>query len=324
MYHNNKHIIHRSFFLALCLWLAGTFFGCQEEIEVELPDYESKIVIEGSIENGYPAMVILSNSIPYFENIDMNYLMNKVFIRDAEVYITSSDGQSEPLTFQYCEDSPFFFAYRGNNIRGKENTSYTLTVKYNDQTYTSTTTIPCTFDLDSIWFSTISDLINADTMRTIRIQMTDNPNEENFYAFRLKVYCPKFRDRVWNYSIPIAFDDKTINGITFNLELERYPALSLFNFNLTEEERKAMSRLTFRPGDTVIVKHSQMDFNSYQFMISGGMEAVLGTSPFFNPTPVISNIEGENVLGAWCGFASKYDTLVWPDTIGYYSKPRKK
>ena len=42
--------------------------GCQTEIEVDLPDYEPKFVVEGYIENGKPAMVILTQSMPYFEH----------------------------------------------------------------------------------------------------------------------------------------------------------------------------------------------------------------------------------------------------------------
>ncbi len=303
-------------------WIVFSFFplafiGCQQEIEVDLPDYETKLVVEGSIESGKPAMVILSKSIPYFSNIDLNYLLNNVFIRDAEVYVTSSDGEMERLTFQYCADSPVMFAYCGNNIRGKENTSYTLTINYDGQTYTATTTIPKTFDLEKLWFSTISEFFNADTMRTIRIQMTDNPAEENYYTFQLKLSCPSFKDRLWTYTVPIAFDDKSISGITFNYELERYGYSTMFSYMMSEEERQAQERITFRPGDTVYVKHSQIDYNSYRFLVTGGTEAIMGTSPFSNPAPVVSNIEHDNALGAWCGFASKIDTLIWPDTIGY-------
>ena len=305
------------FFWIVFSFIPLAFVGCQQEIEVDLPDYETKLVVEGSIESGKPAMVILSKSIPYFSNIDLNYLLNNVFIRDAEVYVTSSDGEMERLTFQYCADSPVMFAYCGNNIRGKENTSYTLTINYDGQTYTATTTIPKTFDLEKIWFSTISEFFNADTMRTIRIQMTDNPAEENYYTFQLKLSCPSFKDRLWTYTVPIAFDDKSISGITFNYELERYGYSTMFSYMMSEEERQAQERITFRPGDTVYVKHSQIDYNSYRFLVTGGTEAIMGTSPFSNPAPVVSNIEHDNALGAWCGFASKIDTLIWPDTIGY-------
>ena len=46
------------------------FSSCQKEIEVDIPDYDRKIVIEGRIENGSPAMVIVSRSVPYFDPIN--------------------------------------------------------------------------------------------------------------------------------------------------------------------------------------------------------------------------------------------------------------
>ena len=78
--------------------------GCQTEIDVEMPEYEPKLVIEGTIENGQPAIVMLSKSISYLAEIDLNYLRDHVMITDAEVIVTSSDGESERLTFQFCPD----------------------------------------------------------------------------------------------------------------------------------------------------------------------------------------------------------------------------
>lgn len=308
---------HRLFGIISGIVIALSFGACETPIDVDLPDYSSKLVIEGTIETGEPAIVFLSKSIPYFSEINIDSL-SKCIITDAEVWVTSSDGESEQLTFQLCLDAPLYMAYVSHNLKGKENTSYTLTVKYNGQTYTATTSIPHTFSIDSAWFDNPSEYINSDTMRAVRILMTDDASEVNYYSFKIKVACPKFTDRLWISTLPMAFDDKTFNGCTFNYELERYGTSPLAMAMLSEEERQTQSRLTFRPGDTVYIKNSLMDYNSYRFMMTGGSEAVLGSNPFTNPAPVYSNIEGENVLGAWCGFASKVTRIVWPDTIGYY------
>ena len=299
----------KTIILLLIVGLLAT--SCETPIEVELPDYEPKLVIEGTIENGEPAIVTLTKSIPYFEAIDLNYILQNVLVMDAEVTVTSSDGECEQLTFQYCPDAPLSVAFVSNTLRGKENTSYTLTVKYKEQTYTAVTTIPHTFDLDSLWFDCPLDLVDAEAMGSVRVLMTDNGDEDNFYAFKVKVACPQFTDRQWCSTLPIAFDDKTFNGLTFNYELERYGVSTLLTGDMTDEERQEYTRLSFRPGDTVYVKHSLMDYNTYRFMMTGGMEAVMGSNPFTNPAPVASNIQGEGVLGAWCGFASKVDKLVW-------------
>lgn len=290
-----------------CILLAA----CETPIDVDLPDYDPKLVIEGTIENGEVAVVTLTNSIPYFANINLEYIMQNVLVTDAEVTITSSDSVSEQLMFQYYPDAPLSVAFVGRNLRGEEGKSYTLTVKYKGEIYTAETTIPHTFDLDSLWFDCPSDLVNADSMRTIRVLMTDNAQEANFYSFKVKLSCPRFSDRLWVSTLPLAFDDKTFNGLTFNYELERYNVSTLFTEGRSEEELREYTRMTFRPGDTVYVKHSQIDYDTYRFMMTGGMEAVMGSNPFTNPAPVASNIRGNGVLGAWCGFASKVDTLVW-------------
>ena len=295
----------------IILFLGVIVAGCQTEIDVEMPEYEPKLVIEGTIENGQPAIVMLSKSISYLAEIDLNYLRDHVMITDAEVIVTSSDGESERLTFQFCPEAPLFFAFKSMNLKGKENTTYTLTVNYAGEQYTAETTIPRTFALDSIRFDNPSEFVNSDSMRVVRIQMTDNPAENNYYAFSVKVHCPDFQDRLWASSVPVAFDDKTFNGLTFNYEIERYGVSMLFAAAMSDEERRAYSRMTFRPGDTVYVRHSQMDYNTYRFMVTGGSEAVLGSNPFTNPAPVESNIKGERVLGNWSGFASAVDTLIW-------------
>ena len=304
------NVFHR-YSKLLLLFLAVIAAGCQSEIDVDMPEYEPKLVIEGTIENGQPAIVMLSKSISYLAEIDLDYLRDNVMITDAEVIVTSSDGESERLTFQFCPEAPLFFAFKSTNLKGKENTTYTLTVNYAGEQYTAQTTIPSTFALDSIRFDNPSEFVNSDSMRAIRIQMTDNPMESNYYAFSVKVHCPVFQDHLWVSSIPVAFDDKTFNRLTFNYEIERYGVSMLFASAMSEEERKAYSRMTFRPGDTVYVRHSQMDYDTYRFMITGGSEAVLGSNPFTNPAPVASNIKGERVLGNWSGFASAVDTLIW-------------
>ena len=102
----------RIHYINLLLFLFLTIlFSCQKEIEVTLPDYDQKLVIEGSIENGEPAMVIVSNSVPYFATLDLNTLMNKVLVTDAVVTVTSSTGESEQLQLIYTDQSPVYIAY---------------------------------------------------------------------------------------------------------------------------------------------------------------------------------------------------------------------
>lgn len=307
-----QHIFDIFHSICSILFIVLTLAGCETEIDVDLPEYSPKIVIEGMIENGQPARVVLSRSIPYLATIDINYIWEQVIITgdSAQVFLTTDAGETEQLQYQYCYESPLYMAFVSQNIKGEENMGYTLTVRFRGETYTAHTTIPNTFDLDSIGFDHSSELLN-DSMASIRLLLTDDGSKENYYAFSCKVQCPTLHDRLWVSTIPNAFDDQTFNGLTFNYEITRAGVSTFMMQDMSVEELRDFTRLTFRPGDTVFVRHSLMDYDSYRFMITGGTEAIFGTNPFTNPAPVVSNIQGKNVLGAWCGYASKIDTLIW-------------
>ncbi|MCQ2279667.1 MAG: DUF4249 domain-containing protein [Bacteroidales bacterium] len=293
------------FFVTICASLSS----CEKEIEVDLPDYDDKIVIEGTIENGSPAMVIVSKSIPYFATLDLETLMNDVFIRDAVVTV-SCDGQSEQLHFTLCEDSPVYLAYVGRNIIGEPNKRYDLRVEYDGKVYTSSTTIREPFHLDSVWLAFLNE---KDTLPTSRIQLTDNPATHDYYQFRIKVHGKKLHDRLWVTSMPVAFDDATFSGQTVNYEILRANPSALFMATMTDEEKQEYYRITYRKGDTVYLKTSMLDYDAYQYWSAMTYQLAIGQNPFMSPAPVPCNITGDNVIGNWCGFASTVDTLYYPD-----------
>lgn len=299
----------KALYKALFFILFGILFTqCQKEIEVELPDYERKIVIEGSIECGEPAMVIVSRSVPYFSTIDIETLMNDVFIRDAEVIVTSSTGETENLTFWYNPESPINFAYTGHTLLGEPGKSYKLTVRYEGKEYTSTTSMSEPLRLDSAWLA-FKDA--TDTMPTSRIQLTDRVNSHDYYMFRIKVHGKKLHDRLWVTSMPVAFDDATFNGLTVNYEILRSNPSSIFMAEMTDEEKEEFYRVTYRHGDTVYIKTSLIDYNAFLYWSSMSYELALGQNPFMSPAPIPCNISGENVIGNWTAFASTVDTLYY-------------
>jgi len=297
-------------FLLIIIGLTPFFFcGCQKEIEVELPDYDRKIVIEGRIENGSPAMVIVSRSVPYFDHINLETLMNDVFIRDAVVTI-SCDGVSEQLQFAPCADSPIYFAYVGRNIIGEPGKRYDLRVEIGDTVYTSSTTICQPISLDSVWLAFANE---QDTTPTTRIQLSDRPETHDYYMFQIKVYGKRLHDRLWVTSFPVAFDDATFNGQTVNYEILRANPSSLFEPNMTDAEKDEFYRMTYRKGDTIFMKTSILDYEGFLYWSAMTYEISVGQNPFMSPAPVPCNIKGENVIGNWCGFASTIDTIYYLD-----------
>lgn len=276
---------------------------------MDIPDYERKIVIEGRIENGSPAMVIVSRSVDYFAPLNFETLMNDVFIKNAVVTV-SCDGVSEQLQFTLCEDSPVYLAYVGRNIIGEPGKRYDLRVEIGDTVYTSSTTICQPFHLDSVWLAFASP---QDTTPTTRIQLTDNPATHDYYMFQLKIHGKRLHDRLWVTSFPVAFDDATFSGQTVNYEILRANPSSLFESTMSDEEKDEFYRMTYRKGDTIYMKTSLLDYESYLYWSAMTYELSVGQNPFMSPAPVPCNIKGENVIGNWSGFASTIDTLYYPD-----------
>ena len=301
--------------LLIIIGLVSVFLSsCQKEIEVDIPDYDRKIVIEGRIENGSPAMVIVSRSVPYFDHIDLATLMNDVFIKDAVVTV-SCDGVSEQLRLMPWLDSPIYFAYVGDTtsascIKGEPGKRYDLRVEIGDKVYTSSTTILEPFHLDSLWLAFANE---QDTTPTTRIQLTDNPATHDYYMFQIKVHGKRLHDRLWVTSFPVAFDDATFNGQTVNYEILRANPSSLFESTMTDEEKDEFYRVTYRKGDTIYMKTSLIDYDGFQYWSAMTYAISVGQNPFMSPAPVPCNIKGENVIGNWCGFASTIDTVYYLD-----------
>ena len=296
---------------SLWLMILLLIYSCETDIDLDLPEYKEKIVVEGIIENGKPPMVLITKSIPYFSEINSAEMLEKLIINDAKVTITSDKGELEVLTYGVHADSPLFFAYTGFSLKGTCDTRYKLTIEYADKTYESETYIPNTFELDSIW---IAKLRPEDTTATVRVLLNDDGASRDYYQFKVKVKGNGLNDRLWAFTLPLTFDDATFNGLVFNYEILRATPSSLYAAALSDEEKRKYWRGDYRVGDTIYVKRSLMDYDSYRFWSTAMSEISFGQSTFMSPPPIQGNIKcntGEHVLGSWCGFASKEDTVYF-------------
>ena len=291
------------------------FFSCQTEIEVKVPEYYDKLVVEGYIENDEYPVVSLYRSAPYFSTMSLEYLIIHVMVRDAKVFVSSSKGEEQELFMNTFPDveAPLFFAYKGTGFKGELNTSYTLRVEWDGKVYTSETKILDTFDLDSAFFVPRFGHTEIDSVANLRIRMTDNGKGGNYYQFKVKIHCKEFYDRLWITTIPAAFDDSPFKGQSFNYEIIRGAPETVFLPDMTEQERRRYFRGNYKVGDTVYMKYALLDEPGYLFWQSASGELTFGQNPFMSPTPIISNIQcntGEKCLGVWCGAAKKEMQLI--------------
>jgi len=289
------------------------FVACETNIDIDLPEYKEKLVVEGYIENGEVPWVIITKSFPYFTTFS-DSMFEKMLVMDAKVTVTSkSDNEVQKLEFQFDPESPIYISYKGT-ISGRANETYTLEIEWNDKIYTATTSILEPFDLDSIW---IHKSKSTDTTGGIRVQLSDNPYKNDYYQFFVKIKNGSLlTDRLWAFTLPLVFDDGTFNGLSFAYEIVRGTPSNLFASAMTDEERKQYFRSHYISGDTIIVKHSLMDYYSYRFWMSAMNEISFGQNAFMSAPPIATNIKcvtdkKESVLGVWCGYASKKDTLIF-------------
>ena len=75
------------------IYITLVLFSCREEITLDLPQIDEQMVVQGSIENGFPPYIILTRNQGYFDPIDNN-TFNNLFIDDAEITVWTkhSDG----------------------------------------------------------------------------------------------------------------------------------------------------------------------------------------------------------------------------------------
>lgn len=172
-----------------------TLTTCEDVIDVNLNSAEPRLVIEASINwlkntSGNVQSIKLSLSAPFFdENIQP--------ANGAIVQITDSNSN----VFIFTEDANTG-VYITNTFTPVLNQSYTLTIVYNNQTYTAIESLVSVVPIDNIEQIDNGGFTGEDI--ELKAYYTDPLNEENFYLFEfiseiaviptLDVYDDEFTD----------------------------------------------------------------------------------------------------------------------------------
>ena len=157
--------------------------------------FRPQIVVEGSIDSGEPAVVVLTQMLPYGSDTEEGPLnMKEIVIRWATVSL--SDGErSEMLVGKIDTNYTPPYIYAGSSIRGEPGKKYTLTVKYSGRTLTAETVVPEPVPIRK--YEVIPSQTN-DTLYSIKIYFEDNPERKDYYKVFAKVknsdnrYFPAF------------------------------------------------------------------------------------------------------------------------------------
>lgn len=282
----------------------ASFGSCEKEVKINLQSSPAQLVVQGAIENGTPPYVILNTTFGFFSSVDISTIQNS-FVHGAEV--TVSDGVRTITLKEYALDTAAgnkFYVYSvdttnlANVIIGELGKFYTLTIKYNGTTYTSVTKIPYPKGLDTLWFGppTFARESTPANARELFGNYTDPDTLGNYVKYFTK------RNNEGFYPAGV-FSDEIVNGKPIN-NIDLFAGQANDNGTGSNSD----SSYYFYPGDSVIVRWSEIDKNVYDFWNTYEFALRSSGNPFSSPINVKSNITN-GALGAWAGYGSIYYRL---------------
>ena len=140
---------YSTFFFSIAL-----LWSCTKEVQIDIPGYQEQLVVDGRIETGQPAIVLLSKSANVYSSTNFDSYLNS-FVDDAIVVL--SDGtQTDTLTKICTDDLPPGFeqivagifgipaevlvnlhlcAYVSLNMLGEVGKTYTLQIAHEGKQY---------------------------------------------------------------------------------------------------------------------------------------------------------------------------------------------
>ena len=312
--------------LILFSLVALVFVSCEKEVQVDLPVTEPKLVVEGTIEQGKPPIVILTRTQSYFAPTDLGSIAN-MFVKDA--VITVSDGSttvellelSSALLPETLIDSvaevtgidPTLLAQADitvytlldSSMNGVIGRTYTLNVSGDGKTCSAVTKIPNVVPWDSTWWRLAEQNADDDSSGYIWGRLTDPDTMGNgyrHYARRFYSADPDFiEDSRFISPLGTTFNDKYLNGLTVDLFAVR--GRSPFTDNSEDETAGYFLR-----GDSVVMKLVSMGLKEADFYLTYDNNVASQGDIFSTPANARGNIDGG--LGIWAGWAAYYDTLV--------------
>ena len=288
--------------LLVALCCVTCLLSCEKNIDFKLKVVHDVLVVDASIENNQPPIVVLSKSFDYFSKIGAQTL-DTLFVHNAAVFI-SNGVQTQQLKEYSVGASGFrtyFYSIDTSNIRsafeGQFNTTYNLKVNVAGKEYTSTTTIPALAKkIDSLWWKQAP--FSTDTSEVVMIMRATDPAGLGNYIR----YYTKINNGFFLPGAQSVYDDQLIDGTTYDLKVDP---------GINRNDPVAFDKNFFHRGDTVTLKLSNIDRSSYQFWLTMEFAYQSIGNPFASPNTVRGNISN-GALGAFCGYAAGLKTLVIP------------
>jgi hypothetical protein len=274
------------------------FSSCEKAVNFNLDKSDSKLVVDASIENNRPPIVILSKSLDYFNKITPE-LLSQSFVHDAAVFISDGNGpqQLREYAIDNGSDSLYYYSTQvGNVFLGAFETSYDLRVEVNNEIYTAHTSIPgLAKKIDSVWWKDAP--ANPDTNKAVVMaRVSDPPGYGNYIRYFTSVNSGPFLP-----GLNSVFDDQVVDGTIYTVTVDNGVNR---NGDIDFNEYSF-----FEKGDTVVLKFCNIDKATFDFWRTMEYNYQSIGNPFSSPTKVLGNISN-NALGYFGGYAVQYMSVI--------------
>jgi hypothetical protein len=297
------------------------FLSCSKEVKIDIPGFTSQLVVDGTIETNGNPLVLLSQSANIYSETNLSSYLNN-FITNADVKVVygldtfnlspmnigdlplaSQKKLAEMLEIGFGETILLpIKVYSNIELIATANSSYELIIDYNSKTYKSTTFIPLPSTLENLyWKPEISNPLYGKSWA----RLSDNSTQYDAYKWEVRRINKNSEnedlDLIFRKTNDAYFDDRFFNGQSFDFSYDN-PLKRKDSTHLLEYKRY------FRMGDSVVVKFSKMDLNTFTFFQKKSAQLSSNGNPFGSPINITSTISG-GALGIWAGFSPYYDTL---------------
>ena len=329
------------------LFIIILFTSCQEEISLELNQAREKLVVEGSIEPGFPPYVILTKNQGYFSKIDTNTYSN-LFVKDAIITVSYTEnnvtevielttevtdllGSDTIVIYTVKLDEYDFINGLDNYNFSKIGRTYNLNIYWRGDSITAQTTIPEPTPLDSIWVEK-SEFGEFDFESEIRAWYSDPAGIQNNLLTKTKLVSYSENDSLECKSIDKedfflqlldCGTDILIDGESFEFPIPKLDnGFPIGNYRATHYSECENGDSVLINKEIVLIKFCQINEESMRFWRGVVRQAGFNSNPFTEPLNLPSNIDGG--LGVWTGFSPTYYKIpiVQDTTIFYQYDPK--
>jgi hypothetical protein len=244
---------------AITLLFLLVLIGCRKEIELNLPEYKPKMVLEFYLEDNKSLSCLLQESINFTDTAQFKLI-------DNALIVVNYNGVKDTLTNTFYFDSKFQKIYNYHNtkvIQLQSNVDYEVYVRDSEgRELTGKTRLKNLVPIDSLVYN-----FNSENKAAVGLIFNDDGTTKNYYRIVAFKDAPVVNEEdVWD----ITFNDNLFNGEQFSF----YTGYS------------------FDSGDTIIGRlyHLTDEHNNFTESVNDAQSS--NGNPFGQPANIITNLSG--------------------------------